>query len=346
MSIKDHLLAFLREFNPSLYKDMATIKHGYKNSMYNPYHMEGSILTHTEMVIGEAVKRYPEKIEIAIAALLHDIGKTRTCEDIDETQRRRFSNHEAVSTFMAKPILEALGHHYAFNKDLVLKIISLHGSFYNYFEPTGIPEKHHKKIANMFGSDTFLLDNVVAFIACDHSGRIQEGESNLDSILKDFVSIRRLMMQSMYKTITVLVGPPRAGKSTWVSKNHSVEALISRDNLVLQMGTGDTYSECWASLTDEMHKEIDTTLYSNFQAALREHSDIIIDMTNMSKKSRNKWLAPAKGYTKKAIVFIEDSEVLTSRNNEEKFIPLEVTNGMIERFVMPMYDEFDTITIK
>lgn len=111
------------------------------------------------------------------------------------------------------------------------------------------------------------------------------------------------------------------------------------------IGVGGTYSEKWDSVADEGQRQIDRALQEDFNKALKDGSNIIIDMTNMSKKSRRKWIANAKDYHKVARVFIEDTETLLSRNSPKKTISRGLTESMQRRFVMPTYDEFDTIEI-
>lgn len=69
-----------KEFNNGeLYHLMKHSDHGHKEYR-NPYHMEGSVWTHTEMVLEEAFKIDPENKMLIYAALLHDIGKIFTRE--------------------------------------------------------------------------------------------------------------------------------------------------------------------------------------------------------------------------------------------------------------------------
>ena len=78
-----------------------------------------------------------------------------------------------------------------------------------------------------------------------------------------------------------------------------------------------TYSEIFKSLTDDEQKSIDIQLMRDYKLALNAGENIVIDMTNMSKKSRAKFLNGYKGlkdYTKQAVVFFISEEEFSKRN--------------------------------
>lgn len=332
------------------YTSMVMKSHFYSDFEPNPFHMEGGVWTHTMMVLKEAENASDV---MKLAALCHDIGKAYVSEDKHEKKRRRFTNHEAVSTFHAKEVLES----YDLTKEekhRILFIVANHGSFYNFFEEGRIPEKNYTKFTERFTYEQFL--DLSEFYRYDHNGRFHVGESDRcnDDVYKDFKKILNIMRSehvafksqtNTEKTITVLVGPPRAGKSTWVENNVNEALVISRDDLVMKHGEGKTYSECWSSISQEKHKELDKEIQSMFQNAVKTGHDIVIDMTNMSKKSRRKWLANTKDYHKKSVVFIESPSCLISRNTPEKHIPLKVTDMMMRNFVWPQHDEFDHVEL-
>jgi predicted kinase len=168
----------------------------------------------------------------------------------------------------------------------------------------------------------------------------------------DINSITKLMKneedtKTFTKKLTVLIGPPRAGKTTHCSKlTNSVH--ISRDLLVEEVGKDTTYSEKWKSLSDLEQGDIDKLLNKNYQDALKSGKNIIVDLTNMSKKSRKKWLSDSKteDYLKVAKVFIEPKSVLMGRMTEEKNIPEYVIDNMMKSFVWPSLEEFDLVELQ
>ena len=77
--------------------------------------------------------------------------------------------------------------------------------------------------------------------------------------------------------------------------------------------------------------------------------DIIVDMTNVSRKSRRKWLNTVpKYYKKKAVVFATEYDEIYARNEKRfqetgKNIPDFVISNMMKGFMIPDYSEADII---
>ena len=352
MTKKELILWFIRN-ETDLVLQMQDTFHGYGNGVLdNPYHLEGSIWRHTVMVMSKAEEYFPDDEDILIAALLHDIGKVKTVKDNPDNQRRSFSNHEALSVFMAGSILDKLVPEY--RKLRILRIIGLHGRLYQYIgDPGSIT-----KVAKIFENEIDTFDDLKKFYLCDHEGRITDEsvKDDIDVAAKWFSEVQMYIAMQKYdknqvkkdKYIRVLVGLPRAGKSTYLENRcwtpEDAPVIISRDNILLSKGTG-TYSEIWKSLSDEDQKDIDKELQSKFNAAVKAGRNIVIDMTNMSKKSRAKWVNPCrqKGYRTECIVFSTDIDTCNSRNTSDKNIPYAVLESMAKRFVVPLYDEFDEV---
>jgi len=340
-----------------IWNAMKSTEHGYLNKFTNPHHLEGSVWTHTMMVLKKA-EDYEYDNLIKLACLCHDIGKVYLYEDIEDKNIRRFTNHEAVSTFYAREVLKTFQEKYFLHiteVQYILSLVSQHGSLYNFFVDGRIPQTNHFKIADRFDSNTF--SGLIKLYKCDHEGRFYNEKSlNDKSVYNDFEDILTIMEINEHKSIIrkykanliILIGLPRSGKSTWVSEQNFLQEtiIISRDDLVMKYGIGNSYTEKRKSLTDEQQLKIDKEIQSNFNLAVKNSKDIVVDMTNMSKKSRNKWTKNAHGYYKKAIMFIEDKNVLMSRMTKEKNIPETVIDSMMKSFVYPNTEEFDTIILK
>ncbi len=347
----------------SLRKDMREIEHGYMNIYTNPHHLEGSIWSHTCMVLKEAEKNKAEDW-MKVSCLCHDLGKTIVFEDDFGKQRRRFNNHEGVSVFLARDVLDTFSDIIKpWDYSRIYNVIANHGSLYNYFEEGQIPEKFHDKIRAKFTKNQFK--DLVEFYEYDHQGRITSNPKGFSEDLI-FDDLNKILMGYMgcnddfhktkvmpSKRLTVLVGPSNSGKSTFRKSLNTDAVIISRDDTLMNYGTfkwGDMdYSEIWEKLKPEDHKEIDKTIQKLFQDSLREGKSIIIDMTSMSKKSRRRWINPAKqkDYFVDARVFIESPVTLKerSKNNKEKNIPEEVIDMFIKNFGMPHLDEVDLVNI-
>lgn len=149
-----------------------------------------------------------------------------------------------------------------------------------------------------------------------------------------------------------LIGPPGIGKSTW-TREHLRNTLrptrvVSSDANIEEsaMLRGITYSEAW-NIVDQ--KWIARQTNEDFARAIEEDSDIILDRTNMSKKSRRSFLSRLpKTYTKVAVVFRLPRERLQEQLDRRaaetgKFIPPQAIDDMLSRFEEPDLEEFDVI---
>jgi len=341
------LEAFYHNF-PDLIREMKNSNHHYDNENLNPYHLEGDVWTHTMMVYSQAVQSNA-CIEVLLAALLHDIGKPRARRVKDETKRCQFFGHEGLSFYKA---IDVLNHPcYEFlgllpgTKISILKLVALHSELFNW------KNSGDNKDAR-FRNDQSFLNLLAEVVENDYRGRLSldplhPNQTWKHIITSDFLDIKQ-KPQDDQKTITLLIGAPCSGKSTYYNSYKMQGTRISRDDIVLELGAQNTYNECW-DVVDQ--QEVDHNLMVRYQTALRSGEDIIIDMTNMSKKSRRKWLNDSKlkkrGYQKKAIVFCTGEQVIIERalnQRNTKNIPVKVIENMMKRFGFPMYDEFDEIT--
>ena len=151
------------------------------------------------------------------------------------------------------------------------------------------------------------------------------------------------------KKITFLIGPPASGKSTWVSKYGRNSVIISRDDIVdkLRVRYGWSYAETFKH--HQFQKNVNQFLKKRISLALNSGRDIVVDMTNMSKKSRAGILNKVPlDYEKHAVVFNVSRDELIRRlkkRKEEtgKEVPVDVVDMMIRRFEPPTRQEFDKI---
>ena len=139
-----------------------------------------------------------------------------------------------------------------------------------------------------------------------------------------------------------------SGKSTWVRENYPDTLAISRDELVMEVAGTRDYNLAFKTVDQ---KVVDKLLAKRITDAATQKVDVIIDMTNLSRKVRVKNLSYfSNDYYKVSVVLpILDSEEYKRRNdfrsiNENKFIPPFVIKSMMDSFVFPTDDEgFDKI---
>ena len=154
----------------------------------------------------------------------------------------------------------------------------------------------------------------------------------------------------MKSKVILLVGPPLSGKDTYLkTQDYSDYVIISRDDILMSLHDTDDYSSAFNTVNQ---KEVDKILNQKIQDCIIEKKNVIINMTNLSKKGRNKHLCkfPNSDYEKIAIVFpkLNLCDYINRNDNRKKennkFIPVNVIHSMIENWQEVTEDEgFNTI---
>jgi predicted kinase len=362
-------------------KDMYNCHHCLDISSPNPWHAgDFDIWTHTMMVLKQVQDLYKnlnitfDYNVLLLSALCHDLGKP-VARSIDaDVKKVRFKGHEGISFFKSIKVLDKLLQEGIIDqktKETVLKVIALHSSI---FDTISSGEIDVDSLINRYTKNKELFDLVAKMSEADSNGRFcidpDNRRANFSSNHSEIDLIKsRLEADSKeYKTLddcdaklTVLIGPPCSGKDYYIMNKMSPEedsVIISRDSVLMEfgqrMGLGTEYSEIWKNLTDDYQKEIDKILLMQYNDSIKERKNIIINLTNMSRKSRQKWLnnplLNKANYFKQAIVFAVDYDTLFQRNNKRfemtgKFIPDYVMCNMMSAFAFPMYNEFDSVKV-
>jgi len=154
----------------------------------------------------------------------------------------------------------------------------------------------------------------------------------------------------MKPKVILLIGPPLSGKDTYLrSQDYSDFTMISRDDILMSLHDTNDYSEAFHEVDQ---KEVDRLLNQKIQDCIDAKKNVIINMTNLTKKGRNRHLCkfPNIDYDKIAIVFPKlDITEYINRNQkrkleENKFIPINVIQSMIDNWEDVTSDEvFDSI---
>lgn len=155
-------------------------------------------------------------------------------------------------------------------------------------------------------------------------------------------------------TVTMLIGVPGSGKSTWrteaLATSVPTPVVISSDDAIefFAKMNGITYTQAFRLID---MKVIDREIRVDFEDALASGRDIIVDRTNMTRKSRASFLnrVPAN-YRKVAVVFDIDEVRLKVRLDKRaaetgKSIPTHIVNQMRASFQMPTNEEFHEVRI-
>lgn len=329
---------------PQIVKAMHDSSHHYKDGeVLNPYHLEGSVFTHNMMVMLEAARLEPKldrnmSIHTAVAALLHDIGKPLARKNNHEKQRVHFWGHEPMSAFLSLSIIDHIEKDFnvRLNKRLIVEAIAMHTDVYNVSR-----DELSKRLVN----NQALADLLSNLSECDYAGRFFEvGERDMGAIQ---VENKDLLGDKLLKKVIVMVGLPCSGKSTIVnSMRDKGFAILCRDDIILQLGIEKGIASYNKAFFEVDHKEVDRILEDRKREYIKQERSVVIDMTNMSRKSRRRALNGFKNdYIKIAQVVMADLGTINKRNSERenKFIPEEVFERMITSFQPPLHDEFDEI---
>lgn len=176
------------------------------------------------------------------------------------------------------------------------------------------------------------------FRKADQQGRLYFDEKGLPADYQE----RRFMTPSSTPshTVTLLVGLPASGKSTYAN---SYRAVLSRDNLLTYTYPDMTYNEAYT------YVHSDPTRLQLFNKAFdklitqrsREQQDLVIDMTNLSLKSRRSMMQRFPHAQFKCVVFLPPFTQVIARNNTRpgKSIPFDTLIAMSKSFVMPVKQE-------
>ena len=359
-----HHYEILRRFmlnHKDLVEDMKKTDHNYSPEATNPYHLEGDVWTHTMMVFNHAVRNnYP--LEVLFSALLHDVGKPAASYRNDEKQRVRFTGHDGISFYKTIDILNKTYSDVltAEQKETIAKLVACHSVLFAWKNDTEIDGDKEKYVKTVFAGQSDFLSLLCKQNDCDVNGRIGTPEvegAQTENFLKyqDFVTYQEPKIEDERPTLTLLVGPPGSGKSTWVKENVLDEVVISSDDLIMQYAPGETYNDKWNNPNFDFNKYQQMAL-KLFDSAVKDEKDIVIDRTNMNRgskrglgKGRRRFVRAARyaGYNIKAVVFMVGEEELMKRiaARSGKTISTKVMKQMMQNFNFPLMEEADEVVL-
>lgn len=156
------------------------------------------------------------------------------------------------------------------------------------------------------------------------------------------------LLENTDSNLILMVGIVLTGKSTFIKKiNEHIDTIISRDDIVLELGNGKNYSDSFKTVNQKM---VSVILRERINKASKTTNNVVIDMMSQKSKSRKAHLKSFPNHTKIAVVtHLPKLEILLERNknrfNEEgKFIPENVIRDLKDSCTSPQYDEgFDYI---
>ncbi|MDK2822029.1 MAG: hypothetical protein PWP31_1994 [Clostridia bacterium] len=138
----------------------------------------------------------------------------------------------------------------------------------------------------------------------------------------------------MTKKLTILVGPPGAGKSTWRQKFKG--KIISTDDIRREIFGVQFYPK--------LEPAVWRIAFQRLRNSLKEDKEVCFDATNTTRARRRPLIKMGKeaNASIEAVVFLIDLETLLERNAKRppgKKVPKEVVKKKYEELEMPAYEE-------
>lgn len=343
---------FIKNFS-DYYLDMMKSQHYVDPLQPNIFHAEGSVWTHTMMVVTwiEAFYKpklnYEDYIVLLTTGMLHDLGKP-SCEELQEANhekpiRNSFKGHEGVSVHLGIAVLKALKQDFptVYTDEVIELIIKLVGT-------------HGVAIDNSDLDPRFTTLRTF-FRECDKRGAIRMVDEGLFSQYE----ARKYspVQKNAVKELIIVTGQPCSGKSTLIQEKYPDYTVVSRDSFLMKystevLGLTGSYNEIYKELkkNDEYSKEVDREFEKELTNIAKNSSKVVIDMTMMPLSSRRKMCNKFPNFKRKSIVMLSDMDTINKRNEERaklgKYISPKTFLSMQQSFVYPVLDEgFESIEL-
>jgi predicted kinase len=140
----------------------------------------------------------------------------------------------------------------------------------------------------------------------------------------------------------MLVGVPGSGKSTWIQEYMPMANVMSTDIVIENVAKsyGMSYNEGFKDLISFAEK----VMWRHITLAHMRQEDYVIDRTNLSAKSRKKFIDKLKlhGYEIECVVFHTPEPEEWKRRLDSrpgKTIPQEALDRMVNSYEIPLMSE-------
>ena len=260
----------------------------------NSYHAEGSVWTHTLMVLNLLSDK---NLLVKIAALLHDVGKPAARFETFDLKRNKmkasFNGHEGISAFMSIDILNDLFPELTDDdKRKIFRLIAEHTDLHLWGgkDTISLPREY---------GDSEHFYNLLALSAADASGRISDSTVTtakyeiFEGLAKRYGFAEFVPWDGKQSRMHLMIGPSGSGKSNLAHFIGESCTVFNWDNLMEQMTEGESYIDKFGKCD---HIEINDEMERLVTLAMKDGCNVVIDMCNLSKKSRKRWLGLARRF--------------------------------------------------
>jgi predicted kinase len=314
-----------------------------------PYHNE-DVWEHSLLAL-KALDQFDfeDKEIVSMAAFLHDCAKPDTAE-LNEDGTWTFPKHSIHGEKKARRILIDYGMNFH-DRERICKLVRYH------MWPSNITDNNVEDMV-VYLSHKLKVENLCYLHKADRLGRnvpYQTGGQVGASALKfeseyydcydkpfAFPSDSSRVMYYQKKTspyydpyfkdvwVTMMVGLPNSGKTTWVKDNMGGSPIVSLDEIRVRNKIKPSDKK-----KQGLVAQIATHECREF---LRKEESFVFDATNVTEKVRNKWIDLFLAYNAKIrIVYIEvPMEIILHRNKgRKKPVPEDVLKKLFHKLEVP-----------
>ena len=342
---RDKLVCWFIEKYPQYYLDMINSNHCVELLKPNIFHTEGTVWTHTMMVMTWIEATVDEEsddyIILLTSGLLHDLGKPSCEERVEATDvkpvRNSFSGHEGMSVYLGMSVLKQLQKDFpSYYTDevveYIIKVVGTHG-------------------VAIEGPNTRFLELREKFRIADKKGAIRQVDEGMFSQYekRKFASNNNV---SDDKELVIMTGMPCVGKSTIICEHFPDYDILSRDDVLMEYFKDNvdcneyTYNIAYNTIhsNPDMLKEFERKFEQRIKTLSQESDKVVIDMTMMPMTSRRKMMNRFPKHRRKSVVLMTDKETLDERNHIRftttgKHIKSFVFDNMAKAFTYPVEEE-------
>jgi len=336
----DILKAFLD--NTELFESMNSCNHYENSNNFNPYHLEGSLWTHTMLVYNAANSE--DYIEL-IMALCHDIGKVIT-RKVNDNGKVSFYGHADASI---QPTIDFVN--YLYTKNIINR------KEFDNFLKFGLPAmanhmiyyKNRHKLNYFSNNNTIIKNYYKKMNYIDSIGSICEDDDDEENVIKDFVL---KPFDKDQPTITIWTGLPGSGKDylakktgdpivSWDDIRVEIYKNYVSENYINMMTNKEIYENAF-KYCKEKNININKLMKRKINDIVKTEKNINICNTSLTRKSRRNiinTISTKYNYVIKQ-VFVP-TKLIYERNTirDSKTVPINVINNMMKNMTIATYFE-------